>query len=58
MHQDPSPALVGGVTKLFSCRCTETACEDLLTNVLGLAFEDVLFVAETDVSFSVINRSE
>lgn len=51
-------ALVDGVTKLFSCHCTETACEDLLTGVLGLAFEDVLFVAETDVSFSVINRSE
>lgn len=49
MHQDPSVALVGGVTKLFSCHCTETAYEDLLTDVLGLAFEDVPFAAETDV---------
>lgn len=58
MHQDPSLALVGGVTKLLSCHCTETTYEDFLTDVLGLAFEDVLFVAETAVSFSMINRSE
>lgn len=58
MHQDPSLALVGGVTKLFSCHCAETIYEDLLTDALGLAFEDVLFAAETDVRLSVINRSQ
>lgn len=58
MHQDTSLALVGGATKLFSCQCTETAHKDLLSDVWGLAFEDVPFAAETDVSVSVINRSQ
>lgn len=51
-------ALVGGVSKLFSCHCTETAYKDLLTDVLGLAFEDVPFAAQTDGSVSVINTSQ
>lgn len=55
MRWDPSLALVGGVTKLSLCRYTEAAYGGLLTDVLGFALEHVLFVAEPDVFFSVIN---